>query len=31
VAVLAWSEWRRRHQATAKRCHYARRLAKLRL
>ncbi len=23
--LLAWSHWRRRHQATAKRCHYRRR------
>jgi hypothetical protein len=23
--VLAWSIWRRRHQAVAKRCHYRRR------
>ena len=23
--ALAWSEWRRRHQARAKRCHYKRR------
>jgi hypothetical protein len=28
-AVLAWSRWRRRHQATARRCHYRRRLARL--
>lgn len=27
--VLAWSRWRRRHQALARRCHYKRRLAKL--
>ncbi|WIG57557.1 MAG: hypothetical protein OJF49_000302 [Ktedonobacterales bacterium] len=27
TAVLAWSHWRRRHQATARRCHYKRRLA----
>ena len=27
--TLAWSEWRRRHQATAKRSHYKRRLARL--
>lgn len=27
--VLAWSVWRRRHQATARRCHYRRRLARL--
>jgi hypothetical protein len=26
---LAWSHWRRRHQARAKRCHYRRRLARL--
>jgi len=25
--VLAWSEWRRRHQARAQRCHYQRHLA----
>jgi hypothetical protein len=25
VALLAWSRWRRRHQATAKRSHYKRR------
>lgn len=24
--ILAWSRWRRRHQARAKRCHYQRRL-----
>jgi hypothetical protein len=24
-AVLAWSAWRRRHQARARRCHYQRR------
>ncbi|MFG6202054.1 hypothetical protein [Nonomuraea sp. JJY05] len=23
--VLRWSDWRRRHQATARRCHYQRR------
>ena len=23
--VLHWSQWRRRHQATARRCHYQRR------
>jgi hypothetical protein len=23
--ILHWSQWRRRHQATAKRCHYQRR------
>ncbi len=28
-AVLAWSRWRRRHQAQARRCHYKRRLAQL--
>ena len=27
---LAWSRWRRRHQARAKRCHYRCRLARLR-
>jgi len=27
--VLAWSRWRRRHQARAKRFHYRRRLARL--
>jgi len=26
--VLAWSTWRRRHQARARRCHYQRRLAR---
>jgi hypothetical protein len=26
--VLAWSEWRRRHQARARRCHYQRHLAR---
>lgn len=26
--VLAWSSWRRRHQAIAMRCHYARHLAR---
>ena len=25
--VLAWSHWRRRHQAVARRCHYRRRNA----
>jgi hypothetical protein len=25
--VLAWSSWRRRHQAVARRCHYTRHLA----
>lgn len=29
AAVLAWSRWRRRHQAQARRCHYQRRLAHL--
>jgi hypothetical protein len=28
-AVLHWSQWRRRHQARAKRCHYRTRLARL--
>jgi hypothetical protein len=28
--TLHWSWWRRRHQARAKRCHYQRRLARLR-
>jgi hypothetical protein len=28
-AVLAWSHWRRRHQATARRCHYKLRLASI--
>jgi hypothetical protein len=27
--TLAWSTWRRRHQARARRCHYRRRLARL--
>lgn len=27
--VLAWSRWRRWHQASARRCHYRRRLARL--
>ena len=27
--VLAWSLWRRRHQARARRCHYQRRVAQL--
>ncbi len=27
--TLAWSDWRRRHQAIARRCHYQRRLARL--
>ena len=26
--VLAWSAWRRRHQAVAMRCHYRHRLAR---
>jgi hypothetical protein len=26
--ALAWSAWRREHQATARRCHWKRRLAK---
>lgn len=26
--MLHWSQWRRRHQARAKRCHYRRRLAR---
>jgi len=26
--VLAWSGWRRRHQAVAQTCHYRRRLAR---
>ena len=26
--LLAWSHWRRRHQAVARRCHYQRRLAR---
>ena len=29
--VLGWSQWRRRHQATAQRCHYQRRLSLLAL
>jgi len=29
ACVLAWSVWRRRHQAQARRCHYRRRLARL--
>ncbi|MGE5763990.1 MAG: hypothetical protein ACM3ZF_08995, partial [Mycobacterium leprae] len=28
AAVLRWSRWRRRHQARAKRCHYATREAR---
>jgi len=28
--VLAWSYWRRRHQARARRCHYQRREQRLR-
>jgi hypothetical protein len=27
--ALAWSVWRRRHQARAQRCHYRRRLRRL--
>jgi hypothetical protein len=26
--VFAWSHWRRRHQARARRCHYQRHLAR---
>jgi hypothetical protein len=26
--VLAWSEWRRQHQATARACHYKKRQAR---
>ena len=29
--TLGWSAWRRRHQATARRCHYQRQRTKLRL
>jgi hypothetical protein len=29
-AILGWSDWRRRHQAIARRCHYRRRLARYR-
>jgi hypothetical protein len=29
--TLGWSIWRRRHQATARRCHYQRQRSKLRL
>ena len=29
--TLGWSVWRRRHQATARRCHYQRQRNKLRL
>jgi hypothetical protein len=29
--TLGWSIWRRRHQATARRCHYQRQRNKLRL
>jgi hypothetical protein len=25
TAILHWSDWRRRHQATARHCHYQRR------
>ena len=28
-SVLAWSRWRRRHQARARHCHYKRRLRHL--
>lgn len=28
-SVLRWSQWRRRHQAIARRCHYRRRLKRL--
>jgi hypothetical protein len=31
VFTLAWSIWRRRHQATARRTHYQRQRSKLRL
>jgi hypothetical protein len=31
VFTLAWSVWRRRHQATARRIHYQQQRAKLRL
>ncbi|WP_197446220.1 hypothetical protein [Tautonia plasticadhaerens] len=27
-STLAWSEWRREHQATARRCHWKKRAAK---
>jgi hypothetical protein len=29
--TLGWSVWRRRHQATARRCHYQQQRTKLRL
>jgi hypothetical protein len=29
--TLGWSIWRRRHQATARRCHYQQQCTKLRL
>jgi hypothetical protein len=29
--ILAWSDWRRRHQAIAQRCHYRKRNAKAQL
>jgi hypothetical protein len=29
--IMSWSLWRRRHQARARRCHYKRRLERLRL
>ena len=29
--AMRWSFWRRRHQARARRCHYKRRLERLRL
>ena len=29
--TLGWSVWRRRHQATARRCHYQRQRTELRL
>jgi hypothetical protein len=31
IFTLGWSVWRRRHQATARHCHYQRQRAKLRL
>lgn len=31
IAVIGWSIWRRRHQATARACHYKRRGAMLNL
>lgn len=27
--ILAWSRWRRQHQAGARRCHFRRRLARI--